>query len=90
MDLRLLTAALADGLSGGKGLTRAAVSYARHTFGRPDEPVESTAGAAELNPGGEVGAGAERVEEVLRRPEIALLLEEFDATFEAALASAKG
>jgi hypothetical protein len=82
MDLRLLSAALADGLSTGKGLTRAAVSYARTNFGsiRADSP-----GQADLDPGGEVGQGAERVEEVLNRPEIAVLLEEFDAAFEAAL-----
>jgi hypothetical protein len=89
MDLRLLTAALADGLSGGKGLTRAAVGYARNTFGHPDQEAESGVETAELNPGGEVGAGAERVEEVLRRPEIALLLEEFDAAFEEALTAAR-
>jgi hypothetical protein len=81
MDLRMLSAALADGLSGGKGLTRAAVNYARQTFGQADEAQAET----HLNPGGEVGAGAERVEEVLNRPEIAVLLEEFDARFESEL-----
>jgi hypothetical protein len=78
MDLRLLTGALADGLSQGKGLTAAAVGFARKTFGRDDD-------AGDLNPGGEVGAGAERVEEVLRRPEITRLLLEFDETFESSL-----
>jgi hypothetical protein len=78
MDLRLLTGALADGLSQGKGLTSAAVSYARKTFGRDDaDPA--------LDPGGEVGQGAEQVEAVLRRPEIARLLAEFDARFDARL-----
>jgi hypothetical protein len=80
MDLRLLTGALADGLSQGKGLTSAAVGFARKTFGRDDDAE------AALNPGGEVGAGAERVEEVLRRPEITRLLLEFDENFETALA----
>ena len=80
MDLRLLTGALADGLSQGRGLTAAAVGFARKTFGR-DGDAE-----AGLNPGGEVGAGAERVEEVLRRPEITRLLIEFDETFESSLA----
>jgi hypothetical protein len=79
MDLRLLTGALADGLSQGRGLTSAAVGFARKTFGHDDdtEPV--------LNPGGEVEAGAARVEEVLRRPEISRLLAEFDSRFEAQL-----
>jgi hypothetical protein len=79
MDLRLLTGALADGLSQGKGLTTAAVGFARKTFTRDDDD-------AALDPGGEVGAGAERVEEVLRRPEITRLLLEFDETFESSLA----
>jgi hypothetical protein len=79
MDLRLLTGALADGLSQGKGLTRAAVGYARRGLGRDGtEP--------DLQPGGEVGEGAERVEEVLRRPEITRLMQEFDARFDARLA----
>ena len=34
MDLRLFTGALSDGLSQGRGLTAAAVSYARKNFGR--------------------------------------------------------
>jgi hypothetical protein len=80
MDLRLLTGALADGLSQGKGLTSAAVGFARKTFGRDDDAESG------LNPGGEVGAGAERVEEVFRRPEITRLLLEFDETFESSLA----
>lgn len=78
LDLRLLTGALADGLSQGKGLTQAAVGYARRGLGRAGtEP--------DLQPGGEVGEGAERVEEVLRRPEIARLLEEFDTRVDAHL-----
>jgi hypothetical protein len=78
MDLRMLTAALADGLSQGRGLSTAAVRYARRWFTKPGtEP--------DLLPGGEVSAGAQRVTEVLRRPEIAQLLDRFDAQVDAAL-----
>jgi hypothetical protein len=76
-DFRLLTAALADGLSQGRGLTRAAVAYARN-FAKPDTDPD-------LAPGGEVGAGAERVTEALEQPEVARLLEKFDADVDAAL-----
>jgi hypothetical protein len=80
VDLRLLTAALADGLSQGRGLTAAAVAYARRWSTRPDsEPV--------LEPEGAVAEGAQRVTEVLRRPEIARLLEDFDAQVDATLAA---
>lgn len=79
MDLRLLTGALADGLSQGKGLTTAAVGFARRTFGHAESDDVA------LNPGGEVEAGAQQVEDVLRRPEIARLLTEFDAKFDAGL-----
>lgn len=84
MDLRLFTSALSDGLSQGRGLTSAAVSYARKTFGRSDDE----AGSAELAPGGAVGEGAEQVEAVMRRPEVAQKIEEFDAEFDAVLAKA--
>lgn len=81
MDLRLLTAGLADGLSQGRGLSTAAVAYARRWFTKPDaEPS--------LAPEGAVGEGAQRVSEVLRRPEIAQLLDRFDARVDAALAPA--
>jgi hypothetical protein len=81
MDLRMLTAALADGLSQGRGLSSAAVAYTRRWFARPGtEP--------DLQPDGEVADGAQRVAEVLRRPEIAQLLERFDAQVDAALAAA--
>lgn len=80
-DLQLLTAALADGLSQGRGLTTAAVSYARRWFTEPDtEPA--------LEPEGEVAEGARRVTEVLRRPEIAQLLDRFDARVDGALTAA--
>lgn len=79
MDLRMLTAALADGLSQGRGLSTAAVRYARRWFTEPGTE-------ADLQPGGEVGAGARRVTEVLRRPEIAQLLDRFDDKVDTALA----
>jgi hypothetical protein len=83
MDLRLFTGALSDGLSQGRGLTSAAVGYARKTFGRSDDDSDAE---GKLAPGGAVGEGAERVEEVMRRPEIARLISEFDAAFDARLA----
>jgi hypothetical protein len=85
MDLRLFTGALADGLSQGRELTSAAVGYARRTFGRDEKDDAVPA----LDPGGPVGAGAEKVEEVMRRPEIARLLDEFDRTFDAELAKGR-
>ena len=80
MDLRMLRSALADVLSQGKGLTVAAVKYARRGFGR--RGAEPT-----LEPGGAVGEGAEQVSAVLRRPEIILLLDRFDQKVDAALAT---
>ncbi len=72
MDLRLLTAGLADVLSQTRGLSTAAVAYARRrsTRAEPDAGLEPDAPLAE---------GAERVTEVLRRPEIASLLDRFDS-----------
>lgn len=82
MDLQLLRSALADVLSQGKGLTVAAVKYARRGFGRRGaEPS--------LEPGGEVGQGAQQVAEVLRRPEIVRLMERFDEKVDAALAATR-
>jgi hypothetical protein len=87
MDLRLFSGALSDGLSQGRGLTSAAVGYARKTFGRRDDGASHHDGhsADELAPGGAVGEGAERVREVLRRPEIAHQMADFDARFDANL-----
>jgi len=79
LDLRLLTGALADALSQGKGLTVAAVGYARKAFSQ--DGADPALGPA-LDPSGELGRGAERVEEVLQRPEISRLLAEFDARFD--------
>jgi hypothetical protein len=77
MDLRLLTAALGDGLSQGKDLTVAAVRYARKFGDRDADP--------DLAPTGPVGAGARGVTEALERPEITQLLARFDARVDAAL-----
>lgn len=79
VDLRLLTAALADGLSQSRGLSTAAVAFARRRFTGSDAE-------APLDADGPVAAGAERVTEVLRRPEVERLLERFDAEVDAALA----
>ena len=78
VDLRMLTAALADGLSQSRGLSRAAVGLARRRFTRPDED-------AALDPDAPVAEGAQRVTEVLRRPETAQQLDAFDAKVDALL-----
>jgi hypothetical protein len=79
MDLQLLTAALADGLSNSRGLTTAAVGFARRRLpaGDPD---------ADLDADGPLTEGADRVTEVLRRPEITSLLERFDGQVDDRLA----
>ena len=77
MDLRLLAGALSDVLSQGKDLTGAAVGYARRRFGRND---------AAARPDAPVEAGADRVQQVLRRPDVVRQLEEFDRRFDARLA----
>ena len=82
MDLRVLIAGLSDGLSHGRGLSSAAVRYAERWFTKAGtEP--------DLQPGGEIAAGAQRVAEVLRRPEIVQLLERFDEQVDAALSAAR-
>ena len=77
MDLRLLTAALGDGLSQGRDLTAAGVRYARRFGDRDADP--------DLDPAGPVGAGAQRVTEALERPEVVQLLARFDSQVDAAL-----
>jgi hypothetical protein len=77
MDLRLFAGALRDALSGSRGLARSAVGYARDTFGREEAPDDADPGR-DLDPGGEVGQGARRVDQVLDRPDVAQQLEEFD------------
>lgn len=77
MDLRLLTAALGDGLSQGRGLTTAAIRYARRFGDKDTDP--------DLDPSGPVGAGAQRITEVLEQPEVVQLLDRFDNQVDAAL-----
>ena len=79
MDLRLLTAALADGLSRSRGLTTAAVAFVRGRLGG-DEPD------ADVQVDGPLAEGAAEVTQVLRRPEIATLLDHFDAEVAARVA----
>ena len=79
MDLRLLTAALADGLSSTRGLTTAAVALVRKRFTSADAPPE-------VDADGPLADGAARVTEVLRRPEVTALLERFDAQVDDRLA----
>jgi hypothetical protein len=79
MDLRLLTAGLADGLSRSRGLTTEAVAFVRRRFGT-DEP------AADVPADGALADGAAHVTEVLHRPEITALLERFDAQVDERLA----
>jgi hypothetical protein len=81
-DLRLLRGAVADGLSHGRSLTRAAVAYAREQFGKDDAKPG-------LKPGGEVEKGAREVEAALRRPDVVEELEKFDARVDAMLAPAR-
>lgn len=78
IDLHLLTAAVADGLSGTRGLSTASLAFARRRLGRTDPE-------AALEPDAAVSEGAERVSEVLRRPEVVQLLERFDAQVDARL-----
>jgi hypothetical protein len=77
-DFRLLRGALTDGLSQGRGLTRAAVTYARDAFAREKQP--------KLKPGGEVESSARKVESALERPDVVQELEEFDRRFDERLA----
>ncbi len=79
MDLRLLTAALADGLSRSRGLTTAAVGFVRAR-------LSDTEPDAEVKADGALAEGAAQVTEVLRRPEISALLDSFDDAVAARLA----
>ena len=78
-DLRLLRGALGDGLSQGRSLTRAAVAYARELFGK-DERARAPARRR-------VERGAEKIEAVLRRPDIVEELEKFDGRVDEKLAA---
>ena len=79
MDLQLLTAGLADGLSSTRGLTTAAVALVRQRLASPEA-------APQVDADGPLADGAERVTEVLRRPEVSALLERFDAQVDDRLA----
>lgn len=84
MDLRLLTAALGDGLSHSRGLSSAAIALARRRFTTADPEGDPESGLA---PDAPVAEGAQRVTEVLRRPDVAQLLDRFDAQVDAQLAA---
>jgi hypothetical protein len=79
VDLRLLTAGLADGLSSTRGLTTAAVALVRRRLASSDA-------VPPLDADGPLADGAARVTEVLRRPEVSALLERFDAQVDERLA----
>lgn len=83
LDLQLLTAGLADGLSGTRGLTAAAVTLVRRRLAgedADDDPVPVDGAVAE---------GAARVDAVLRRPEMTALLERFDTAVDTVLARSR-
>jgi hypothetical protein len=86
MDLRLLTAALADGLSGTRGLTTAAVGLVRERFASSEPASPADAPPVDAPPvEGPLAEGTARVTEVLRRPEVSALLDRFDAQVDARL-----
>jgi hypothetical protein len=82
LDLRLLTAGLGDGLSQTKGLSAAAVAFARRRFTKAQPETD-------LAPDGPLAESAGRVTEVLRRPEIAQLLDRFDTEVDLALSAGR-
>lgn len=80
MDLALLSGAVSDALAQGGVLTRSATEYAARLLRRDradDDDLPAPDG---------VDAGAERLEQTLRRPEVARLVAEFDEAFDRALA----
>jgi hypothetical protein len=87
MDLSLIAGALADALSQGRGLTTAAVAYARNLFTRAGEldDAEPDGRAGVPSPDPAMVQGVEEVERVWGSPEVARLLREFDARFDAEL-----
>ena len=86
MDLRLLTAALGEVLSQSRDLTTAAVAYVRRRSSAPDA---DPAADPDLEPGADdpLADGAQRVSEVLRRPDVAELLARFDRQVDAHLSA---
>jgi hypothetical protein len=79
-DFRMLRGAVADGLSQRRRLTRVAVAYARDAFARDEQ--------SRTKPGGEVEETAEKVEELLQRPDVVEQIEEFDRRVDERLAKA--
>jgi hypothetical protein len=84
MDLRLLLGALGSVLSQTRGLTTAAVAFARRRFARSGVDDDGA-----LDPDAPLAEGAERVTEVLRRPEVASLLDRFDSGVDARLTGSR-
>ena len=84
MDLRLLTGALTDALSTGRGLSGAAADAAQRLIGRLNargDEASDLVGRAEP----ELIEGADEVRQVLKRPEISALIEDFDHRVDAYL-----
>ncbi len=79
MDFRVLRAALADALSSVNGWKSAAITVATRVAGQKEASEEDL----QSNP--KVDSGAERVSEVLERPETLELFAEFDRRFDSAL-----
>ena len=71
-------------LSHGKGLSKAAVEYARDRFGKDDDDERAPAA------GGRLEEGAEQVERALRRQDVAEQVAEFDARLDARLGPPRG
>ncbi|GAA5505834.1 hypothetical protein [Novipirellula caenicola] len=79
MDFRVLHAAMIDALASVSGWKSAAIAVATRVAGK--EEVEET----EMQSNPKVDDGAERLEEVLDRPETLELFSEFDRRFDAAM-----
>jgi hypothetical protein len=75
MDLRLIQGAIADTLSGVRGLSDAVIAYARDRFDRDRR-------SGHLDPGGPISEGVTRMQEALRRPEVRRQIAEFDERFD--------
>lgn len=82
MDLRLIQGALADTLSGVRGLSESLIAYARDRFDRDRR-------SGSLDPGGPIGEGVSRVQEALRRPEVRRQIAQFDRRFDQKLAGSR-
>ncbi|MFG0288769.1 MAG: hypothetical protein ACF8CQ_11360 [Rhodopirellula sp. JB044] len=76
MDFRVVKAAMNDALSHVSGWKSSAMETARQSVARQDQSREP------INAPKEVEAGAQKVQEVLDRPEFATLFSEFDKRFD--------